>query len=90
LGWTSRKLDKNWRRLYLLIPLPPTVLGSTLGSVGLFYKVQESHVGPAGIICQQVHYIDIAGAIAAEIPAVDSPDQMVGDRKDPQVEPPAD
>ena len=68
----------------------PTVLGSTLRSVGLFYKVQESHVGPAGIICQQVHYIDIAGAIAAEIPAVDSLDQLVGDRNDRQVEPLAD
>lgn len=49
----------------------PTVSGTTLGSVGLYYKCQVSKVGPAGIICHQVHDIDIAGAIAGEIPAVD-------------------
>lgn len=49
----------------------PTVYGSTLGSVGLYYKCQVSKVGPVGIICRNVHEIDIAGAIAGEIPAVD-------------------
>jgi predicted aconitase with swiveling domain len=52
----------------------PTVSGTTLGSVGLFYKCQVSKVGPAALICRQVHDIDIAGAIAGEIPAVDSLD----------------
>ncbi len=50
----------------------PTVYGSTTGSIGLFFKVTESKVGPKAIICRQVHPIDIGGAIAAEIPAVDS------------------
>jgi len=49
----------------------PTVYGSTLGSVGLYYKCQVSKVGPTGLICRNVHEIDIAGAIAGEIPAVD-------------------
>ena len=49
----------------------PTVSGTTLGSVGLYYKCQVSKVGPTGIICRNVHDIDIAGAIAGEIPAVD-------------------
>jgi uncharacterized protein len=49
----------------------PTVSGTTLGSVGLYYKCQVSKVGPAAIICRNVHDIDIAGAIAGEIPAVD-------------------
>ncbi len=53
----------------------PTVYGSTTGSIGLFFKVKESKVGPKGIICRQVHPIDIGGAIAAEIPAVDSLDE---------------
>ena len=52
----------------------PTVSGTTLGSVGLFYKCKVSKVGPTGIVCQTVHDIDIAGAIAGEIPAVDSLD----------------
>ncbi|MBC8178135.1 MAG: DUF126 domain-containing protein [Desulfobacteraceae bacterium] len=52
----------------------PTVYGSTTGSMGLFFKVKESKVGPKAIICRQVHPIDIGGAIAAEIPAVDSLD----------------
>jgi predicted aconitase with swiveling domain len=52
----------------------PTVSGTTLGSVGLYYKCQVSKVGPAAIVCRQVHDIDIAGAIAGEIPAVDSLD----------------
>ena len=49
----------------------PTVSGTTLGSVGLFYKCQVSKVGPVAIVCRTVHDIDIAGAIAGEIPAVD-------------------
>ncbi len=53
----------------------PTVLGSTIGSASLYFKVTQSKVGPAAIICQRVHWIDIAGAIASEIPAVDSLDQ---------------
>lgn len=54
------------------IVIYPTVSGSTTGSIGLFFKVKESHVGPAAIICRQVHAIDVGGAIAAEIPAVDN------------------
>lgn len=52
----------------------PTVSGTTLGSVGLYYKCQVSRMGPTGIVCRNVHDIDIAGAIAGEIPAVDSLD----------------
>ncbi len=52
----------------------PTVYGSTTGSMGLFFKVKESKVGPGAIICRQVHPIDLGGAIAGEIPAVDSLD----------------
>lgn len=50
----------------------PTVTGSTSGSFGLLFKVKEAHTGPKALICQEVHYIDIAGAIASDIPAVDS------------------
>lgn len=53
----------------------PTVLGSTIGSASLYFKVKQSKVGPAAIICREVHYIDIAGAIASDIPAVDHLDQ---------------
>ncbi|MEW5912403.1 MAG: DUF126 domain-containing protein [Thermodesulfobacteriota bacterium] len=53
----------------------PTVSGSTTGSIGLFFKVKESQVGPKAIICRQVHPIDLGGAIAAEIPAVDGLDR---------------
>ena len=49
----------------------PTVSGTTLGAVGLYYKCQVSKVGPTGIVCHNVHDIDIAGAIAGEIPQVD-------------------
>jgi len=49
----------------------PTVSGSTTGSIGLYFKVKHSGMGPKAIICRQVHPIDIGGAIAAEIPAVD-------------------
>jgi predicted aconitase with swiveling domain len=53
----------------------PTVTGSTSGAISLYYKCKQSHHGPAGIICREVHWIDISGAIAGEIPAVDSLDQ---------------
>jgi uncharacterized protein len=53
----------------------PTVTGSTSGAVSLYFKCKESHHGPAAIICQKVHDIDISGAIAAEIPAVDQLDK---------------
>ena len=53
----------------------PTVMGSTTGAISLYYKCKVSNHGPAGLICQQVHAIDISGAIAGEIPAVDSLDQ---------------
>jgi len=52
----------------------PTVTGSTVGSIGLYFKVKESKVGPKAIICRQVHPIDLGGAIAAEIPAIDGLD----------------
>ena len=53
----------------------PTVLGSTTGAISMYYKVKVSHHGPAAIICQKVHDIDISGTLAAEIPAVDSLDK---------------
>jgi len=40
--------------------------------MGLYFKVKQSQVGPKAIICRKVHPIDIGGAIAAEIPAIDS------------------
>src|SRR5512142_3577586 len=52
----------------------PTVTGSTSGAFGLLFKVKGSHNGPAGIICQNVHTIDVSGAIASAIPAVDGLD----------------
>ena len=56
------------------IMIYPTVSGSTSGTTGLFYKVKVAKVGPAALGCNEVHYIDIAGAMASEIPAVDSLD----------------
>jgi predicted aconitase with swiveling domain len=53
----------------------PTVMGSTTGAISLYYKCKISHHGPAAIICQTVHAIDISGAIAGEIPAVDNLNQ---------------
>jgi predicted aconitase with swiveling domain len=53
----------------------PTVTGSTSGAVSLYYKCTQSHHGPAAIICQKVHWIDISGAIAGGIPAIDSLDK---------------
>lgn len=52
----------------------PTVTGSTSGAFGLLFKVKGSKQGPAGIICQSVHGIDVGGAVASQIPAVDSLD----------------
>jgi predicted aconitase with swiveling domain len=49
----------------------PTVTGSTSGAFGLLFKIKGSHNGPAGIICQNVHTIDLSGAIAGNIPSVD-------------------
>lgn len=53
----------------------PTVLGSTSGAVSLYFKCKESNKGPAAVICQKVHDIDISGCIAGEIPAIDGLDQ---------------
>ena len=53
----------------------PTVFGSTSGAVSLYFKVKQAHHGPAALICQHVHWIDIGGAIASEIPAVDALDK---------------
>ena len=53
----------------------PTVMGSTTGAISLYYKCTQSHHGPAAIICQKVHDIDISGAIAGGIPAIDALDQ---------------
>lgn len=49
----------------------PTVTGSTSGSFGLLFKVKEAQTGPRALICRDVHFIDIAGAIASDIPAID-------------------
>lgn len=56
------------------IVIYPTVSGSTTGSMGLYFKVRQSGVGPRAIVCRKVHPIDIGGAIAAGIPAVDGLD----------------
>ncbi len=56
------------------IVIYPTVTGSTSGAFGLLFKVKASKKGPAGIICQAVHTIDVSGAIASNIPAVDGLD----------------
>ena len=53
----------------------PTVTGSTSGAASLYFKCTQSHHGPAALICQNVHWIDISGAIASGIPAVDSLDK---------------
>lgn len=50
----------------------PTVTGSTSGSFGMLFKVKQARTGPTGIICKDVHFIDVAGCIASDIPAVDS------------------
>ena len=69
-GW-----DNHGKSVTDKIVVYPTVTGSTSGAVSLYYKVKESHHGPAGIICREVFPFDISGAIAAEIPAVDKLDQ---------------
>lgn len=53
------------------IVIYPTVTGSTSGAFGLLFKVKGSQQGPAGLICENVHTIDVSGAIASSIPAVD-------------------
>src|SRR5512136_1400822 len=53
------------------IVIYPTVTGSTSGAFGLLFKVKGSQQGPAGLICENVHTIDVSGAIASAIPAVD-------------------
>lgn len=53
------------------IVIYPTVTGSTSGAFGLLFKVKGSRKGPAGIICQNAHTIDVSGAIASGIPTVD-------------------
>jgi predicted aconitase with swiveling domain len=49
----------------------PSVIGPSGGSSGLFLKSKVTKVGPKAIICRRVDPIDIAGALAGEIPAVD-------------------
>ena len=49
----------------------PSVIGPSGGSSGLFLKSKVTRVGPKAIICRRVDPIDIAGALAGEIPAVD-------------------
>ena len=49
----------------------PSVIGPTGGASGLFLKSKITKVGPKAIICRRVDPIDIAGALAGEIPAVD-------------------
>ena len=53
----------------------PTVMGSTTGAISLYYKCTQSHHGPAAIICQKVHDIDISGAIAGGNPRRGRPGQ---------------
>jgi predicted aconitase with swiveling domain len=55
----------------------PSAIGPTGGASGLFLKAKVTKVGPKAIICRRVDPIDIAGALAGEIPAVD------GFREDP-------
>ncbi len=69
-GW-----DNHGESVTDKIVVYPTVTGSTSGAISLYYKVKESHHGPAAIICREVFPFDISGAIAAEIPAVDKLDQ---------------
>ena len=69
VGW-----DAHGQTVTNKIVVYPTVTGSTSGAFSLYYKCKVSNHGPAGLICQEVHYIDINGAIAGEIPAVDKLD----------------
>ena len=70
VGW-----DLHGKSVIDKIMVYPTVTGSTSGAFSLYYKCKVSNHGPAGLICQEVHYIDINGAIASEIPAVDRLDK---------------
>src|SRR5512135_3825300 len=56
-GW-----DNHGKSVTDKIVVYPTVTGSTSGAISLYYKCKQSHHGPAGIICQAVHWIDIGGA----------------------------
>ncbi len=49
----------------------PSVIGPSGGSSGLFLKSKVTKVGPKAIICRRVDPIDISGALAGGIPAVD-------------------
>ena len=53
----------------------PTVTGSTSGAFGLLFKIKGTRKGPAGIICRDLHTIDLSGALAGEIPSVDGMDK---------------
>ena len=57
------------------IVIYPTVTGSTSGAFGLLFKIKGSGKGPAGIICRELHTIDLSGALAGEIPSVDGLDK---------------
>jgi predicted aconitase with swiveling domain len=49
----------------------PTVTGSTSGAFGLLFKIKGTRKGPAGIICRNLHTLDLSGALAGDIPSVD-------------------
>ena len=49
----------------------PSAIGPTGGASGLFLKSKVTKVGPKAILCRRVDPIDIAGALAGEIPAAD-------------------
>jgi predicted aconitase with swiveling domain len=49
----------------------PSAIGPTGGASGLFLKSKITKVGPKAILCRKVDPIDIAGALAGELPAVD-------------------
>jgi len=53
----------------------PTVTGSTSGAVSLYYKVKQAKHGPVAILCRSIFPFDISGAIASEIPAIDTFDK---------------
>jgi predicted aconitase with swiveling domain len=53
------------------IRLTPTTAGSTSGAFSLYYKCKVSHHGPAGLICQTVHWIDINAPLPARFPPWD-------------------
>ena len=57
------------------IVIYPTVTGSTSGAFGLLFKIKGTKKGPAGIICRDLHTIDLSGALAGDIPAVDGLDK---------------